>query len=233
MLSAWISFKRAKKRSRRPLWIFVALAFGAAALAAKFWFARTPVPAERRAPLPRSELQRLAILVFKSERSVEVWAQYTSPDRADLLREYPIAGLSGGPGPKLREGDKQIPEGVYRLKRLKDNALELDFPNEFDMKMARKDGRMKLGGGIAITASGTAPGSIALGDAAFEDLTAVTTSAGPSRAIVILAPNDLRQRIPVRNIYLKLPWLDDFYVALKRELEPFNKPSPSQTRRSR
>ena len=50
---------------------------------------------------------KLRILVFKSERMVELWAPGWK-----VPRKYPMTAFSGTLGPKLREGDGQIPEGV-------------------------------------------------------------------------------------------------------------------------
>ena len=50
---------------------------------------------------------KLRILVFKNERSVEVHAPgWKAP------RVYPMTAFSGTLGPKLREGDGQIPQGI-------------------------------------------------------------------------------------------------------------------------
>ena len=52
---------------------------------------------------------KLRILVFKNERTVEVHAPgWKAP------RIYQMTAFSGTLGPKLREGDGQIPEGIYK-----------------------------------------------------------------------------------------------------------------------
>ena len=57
-----------------------------------------------------------AFLAFKEERQLEVWAESAEREGERVfVREYPILGASGTPGPKLREGDLQVPEGVYGL----------------------------------------------------------------------------------------------------------------------
>jgi murein L,D-transpeptidase YafK len=38
------------------------------------------------------------------------------------VRAYPIQAASGVPGPKLKEGDRQVPEGIYRLVLLNPNS---------------------------------------------------------------------------------------------------------------
>ncbi|WP_375452642.1 murein L,D-transpeptidase family protein [uncultured Devosia sp.] len=54
------------------------------------------------------------IRIFKRERRLEVWLQ-NADGRFALFRPYDICYFSGGLGPKLREGDRQAPEGFYRV----------------------------------------------------------------------------------------------------------------------
>lgn len=166
---------------------------------------------------------RLTVLVFKSERTTEVWGQRSVGSEWVRLREYPIQGLSGTAGPKLRAGDRQVPEGIYGLKPRaeKSLSLELDFPNEFDRKMAVQDARTHLGGGAAILGDAALPGCVSIGDAALEDLNGLVEMIDPAKVCVILAPNDLRRRIPVRSPKFNQAWLTTLYAQIKRELLPF------------
>ena len=75
--------------------------------------------------------------------------------------EYPILAASGVLGPKLREGDKQVPEGIYGAEALNPNSkfhlsIRLNYPNTFDRRMAQSDGRTQLGGDIMIHEIGRA-----------------------------------------------------------------------------
>src|SRR5688500_705706 len=64
---------------------------------------------------------RLKLLAFKAERQLEVWA--SSPEGPSVrLATYPVLAASGGLGPKLRQGDRQVPEGFYRLSELNPNS---------------------------------------------------------------------------------------------------------------
>ncbi|MBR4615676.1 MAG: hypothetical protein IKO55_08730, partial [Kiritimatiellae bacterium] len=88
---------------------------------------------------------KLRILVFKNERSVEVNAPgWKAP------RIYPMTAFSGSLGPKLREGDGQIPEGIYGIGYLNPNSsyylsLKVTYPNASDRARAKADGRTNLG----------------------------------------------------------------------------------------
>jgi murein L,D-transpeptidase YafK len=49
--------------------------------------------------------------IFKESRELEIWVR--KGDRFRHFKTYPIHHFSGGPGPKLKEGDRQAPEGFY------------------------------------------------------------------------------------------------------------------------
>jgi murein L,D-transpeptidase YafK len=56
----------------------------------------------------------ILVRLFKQESEAEVWKQDTS-GRFALLKTYPICRWSGELGPKIREGDRQAPEGFYTV----------------------------------------------------------------------------------------------------------------------
>jgi hypothetical protein len=66
-------------------------------------------------PYPPAEL---AYVAFKDTRRLEVYGR-ASPERPwRFVKAYPVLGASGGRGPKLAEGDEQVPEGIYRAESL-------------------------------------------------------------------------------------------------------------------
>ena len=92
------------------------------------------------------------IRVFKAESELEVWMQ--KGDRFELLGTYPICHWSGTLGPKISEGDKQSPEGVYTvsLKQLHmigrhPRSLNLGFPNALDRQFQRTGSYILIHGG--------------------------------------------------------------------------------------
>ena len=158
---------------------------------------------------------KLKILVFKDERSVEVHAPgWTAP------RIYPMTAFSGKAGPKLREGDGQIPEGVYGISYLNPNSryylsLKVSYPNASDKARAKLDGRTKLGGDIMIHGKAVTIGCVPVGDDAIEDIFYLVSSIGLKNVSVVIAPYDMRKgRSPERE-RSPLPW----YPDLCRELE--------------
>src|SRR5438046_1546989 len=73
----------------------------------------TTIASSRSAKVPDAPPMELAILIFKSEKRMEVWRH--RQDHCEKLRDYSILAASGSAGPKLREGDRQVPEGVYGI----------------------------------------------------------------------------------------------------------------------
>ncbi|MDX2308615.1 MAG: murein L,D-transpeptidase family protein [Hyphomicrobium sp.] len=103
---------------------------------------------ERGMKLGASALVR----IFKEESSLEVWLE--KDGRFELFASYPICHWSGTLGPKVREGDKQTPEGFYtitsrQLHRIGrwPRALNLGFPNAFDQAHKRSGSYILVHGG--------------------------------------------------------------------------------------
>ncbi|MGD0023711.1 MAG: murein L,D-transpeptidase family protein [Xanthobacteraceae bacterium] len=85
----------------------------------------------------------ILIRLFKEESELEVWKQDTA-GRFELLRVYPICRWSGDLGPKVREGDRQAPEGFYAITPGLMNpnsnyylAINIGFPNAYDKANGR------------------------------------------------------------------------------------------------
>jgi murein L,D-transpeptidase YafK len=80
----------------------------------------------------------ILVRLFKEEAEFEVWKQDTS-GRFELLKTYPICRWSGELGPKVKEGDRQAPEGFYTITPAQMNpnshyylAFNIGYPNTFD-----------------------------------------------------------------------------------------------------
>ena len=135
---------------------------------------------------------KLRILVFKNERRLEVHAPgWETP------RVYPMTGFSGTLGPKLKEGDGQIPEGVYGIEYLNPNSsyylsMKVSYPNAADRQRAKADGRTKLGGDIMIHGKNVTIGCVPIGDDAIEDVFYLVNAVGIRNVSVIIAPYDMR-----------------------------------------
>ena len=79
-----------------------------------------PVWRERVAKAGVDWPRRVTIVVNKEARELRVFGRASGQDVE--LAKYAVTAASGGPGPKLREGDKQVPEGVYRVESLNPNS---------------------------------------------------------------------------------------------------------------
>ena len=136
---------------------------------------------------------KLRLLVFKTERRLEVHAPgWATP------RVYPMTGFSGTLGPKLKEGDGQIPEGIYGIEYLNPNSsyylsLKVSYPNAADRVRALFDKRINLGGDIMIHGKNVTIGCVPIGDNAIEDVFYLANAVGVKNVSVIIAPYDLRK----------------------------------------
>lgn len=167
---------------------------------------------------------RLALLAFKREKRLELWA--AKQGEWAFVRSYPILAASGHAGPKLREGDRQVPEGLYRIVGLNPNSsyhlsMELDYPNEFDRRHAKAEGRTQPGSDIFIHGKAVSIGCLAMGDEAIEELFCLVARVGPSHVRVIIAPNDLRRGEPVTDVTTGPPWLPELHGQITSALAAF------------
>jgi hypothetical protein len=181
-----------------------------------------------------------ALVALKEERVLEVYAPVAEA-RNDWRRvaSFPIAAASGVAGPKLREGDHQVPEGIYRVASLHPNslfhaALRLDYPNEFDRSMASRDGRaeqgVSLGGDIMIHGRDQSVGCLAMGDQPIEDLFTLVADTGADAIRVVIAPWDLRIRAAPDAASLDetaQSWAPELYKAISRVLSQFPRDTPA------
>ena len=167
----------------------------------------------------------VGLLVLKDQRRLEV---YAGSDEGNLrfICNYAIQGQSGELGPKLHEGDQQVPEGRYEIESLNPNsrfhlALRLNYPNGFDKRMGRQDGRTQLGSDIMIHGGTTSIGCLAMGDKVAEDLFVLVADTRRSNTFVVIAPVDFR----FKNDWVApndLPkWATDFYSKLRIEMQAF------------
>lgn len=160
-------------------------------------------------------------MAIKNSDLVELWAESNS-EGYKKVRDYQIKAASGISGPKLVEGDRQVPEGIYKIIGLNPNSsyhlsMKLDYPNSFDMKNAREEGRAKPGSNIFIHGKAASIGCLAMGDKAIEELFVLTHNVGLNNVEVIIAPYDPRKvplRMPEGSIH---SWIKDLYQSITKE----------------
>jgi L,D-transpeptidase catalytic domain len=168
--------------------------------------------------------KKLVLVGLKQEGQLELWVSDGS-HAFQFLKTYPILAASGTSGPKLKEGDRQVPEGLYKIESLNPNsrfhlALRVNYPNEFDKDKSRRDGRTKLGGDIMIHGGAASIGCLAMGDPAAEDLFVLAAETGIKNISVILAPLDFRVRDLPPNAPPSPGWTPELYSEIRKALAP-------------
>ena len=166
--------------------------------------------------------QRVTLAGLKAERVLQIYAA-DSAGEWKFVHAYPILGASGVIGPKLREGDRQVPEGIYPIDLLNPNSrhqisMQIGYPNAFDREQAAQDGRTQLGSEIMIHGSDTSIGCLAMGDEASADLFVLTADTGLTNTTVILSPVDFRTGIEVSETNQLPAWTTNLYDQIKSRL---------------
>lgn len=164
----------------------------------------------------------LIFVALKAEKSLEIYAR-RGTNELKFIRAYPVLAASGVAGPKLREGDRQVPEGIYPIEWLNPNSsyhlsMRIGYPNEFDRAQAAKEGRAKLGGDIMIHGAAKSVGCLAMGDEAAEDFFVLAADTGITNITVILSPVDFRagQSVPANAKFTD--WTPALYERIKARL---------------
>ncbi|EWH08983.1 hypothetical protein DS2_14904 [Catenovulum agarivorans DS-2] len=161
--------------------------------------------------------RRITLLAIKSEKTLELWAEDNTHKK--LIKSYPIKAASGILGPKLREGDKQVPEGIYTLEYLNPNSayhlsMKLNYPNEFDLKHAKLEGRNEPGTNIFIHGKALSIGCLAMGDVAIEELFILVADIGKTNVEVAIAPDDPRKVDIMPYAKDEKAWVNTLYADL-------------------
>lgn len=176
-------------------------------------------PAFARSGIPYPP-DSLVIVVLKQEKRLELYAGNGGAFKR--IKSYPILAASGGLGPKLKEGDSQVPEGIYRIESLNPNslyhlALRVNYPNESDREQARAEGRTRLGGDIMIHGNRVSIGCVAIGDEAAEELFVLAAKTGLANIRAILSPVDFR-RAPAPSTRGLPSWTPALHARIRGEL---------------
>ena len=94
------------------------------------------------------------IRAFKEEGQLELWVSHDLTGKFVRFRSYHIAAASGTLGPKLAEGDGQVPEGFYHVPpaAMKSDsqfhlAFNIGFPNNYDRAYQRTGSSIMIHGG--------------------------------------------------------------------------------------
>lgn len=160
--------------------------------------------------------------IFKFESEMEVWVQREG--RFELFATYPICMWSGRLGPKLKEGDRQAPEGFYTVSKeaLNPNSrmhlsFNLGFPNVYDRSKGRTGSFLMVHGGCASI------GCYAVTDRVVDEIWALVTTALDNSQEHI-SVHAFPFRMTDRNMWLRRgdPWAG-FWADLKKGYDLFER----------
>jgi murein L,D-transpeptidase YafK len=119
----------------------------------------------------------IVIRAFKQESELEVWKQDSSGKMA-LLKTFPMCRWSGQLGPKVKEGDRQVPEGFYSITPGQMNpnssyylSFNVGYPNAVDRQLGRS------GAHIMVHGDCSSMGCFAMTDGQIADIYGLTREA--------------------------------------------------------
>lgn len=139
-----------------------------------------PIPAAAQARLAKlgmTEDAPILVRIFKKEAELEIWKKKDG-GQFHLFKTYPICNYSGELGPKMKEGDKQAPEGFYTVSpgRMNPNSdfhlsFDLGYPNKYDAAHGRTGAHLMVHGDCR------SAGCYAMTDALIEEIYALAREA--------------------------------------------------------
>ncbi len=170
--------------------------------------------------------EKVTLLAMKEEGTLEVWASDSKDEIYKYIRSYNIQKLSGMKGPKLREGDKQVPEGIYKLVLLNPNSayhlsMKINYPNEFDLIQANNENRDEPGTNIFIHGKAVSVGCLAMGDHTIESLYILSKDVGVENVKVLIAPHDPRERKLDHYAKTQPKWMEELYQNIEKSYQPY------------
>lgn len=117
--------------------------------------ANRPIPDKLLADIESKNMDKgspMLVRLFKQEAELEVWKQDRTGKFA-LLKTYPICRWSGDLGPKVKEGDRQAPEGFYSITPAQMNpnsgyylSFNMGYPNAYDKAWGRSGSQLMVHG---------------------------------------------------------------------------------------
>ncbi len=138
--------------------------------------------------------QQIFMRIFKHEKTLELWVKENN--QYELFKNYPFCYASGKLGPKRKQGDLQVPEGIYYIDRFNPASkfhlsLGINYPTAEDKKLAHSN---DAGGDIFIHGNCVSMGCVAITDSLIKEvywLAVLAKSAGQQKIPVHLFPFQL------------------------------------------
>ncbi len=172
-----------------------------------------------------SEELNLFFRAFKKEQELEVWGKNTKDKIYKKIITYPFCSFSGQIGPKRKEGDRQIPEGVYIIDRFNPRSqfylsLGLNYPNKSDK--IRGD-RQKPGSDIFIHGGCQTIGCIPITDDKIKELYVLASKSrdnGQKEISIHIFPGKMTESL-LLDITKEKPEHTSFWKELKAIYDHF------------
>lgn len=164
-------------------------------------------------------------IALKEEKQLMLFAKNKTGAYKQVL-SYPIIGTSGVAGPKLKEGDKQVPEGFYKIAGFRPNlvahiGMDVSYPNAADKAHAQAEKRRNLGCDILIHGSKWSTGCLAMGNEPIEEMFVLAHDVNPKNIALVFAPCNLVHAAPVIDFKKQPAWLRDLYRELRTEMSRY------------
>ncbi|MDR3324359.1 MAG: L,D-transpeptidase family protein [Zoogloeaceae bacterium] len=139
------------------------------------------------------EALQIVLVAYKAEEVLEIYAKAKSAATYQKLVSYDICYASGRLGPKIKAGDRQVPEGFYFIDRFNPASsyhlsLGINYPNAADQ---RRNKAVNPGGDIFIHGSCVSIGCLAMRDDKIEEIylyAAYAKNSGQTRIPVYIFP---------------------------------------------
>jgi len=163
------------------------------------------------------------LLYFKDENALKLFVT-NKAGKLKLLKSYTPVSASGGQGPKLKEGDLQIPEGCYgitNLDAMTHLAFWVNYPNAVDRSNATHDHRTNLGGNIQVHAGSFSTGCIVLSNEDMQELFLLGYEVGCKNIELVVTPCNLLAKKPDVDFRIQPKWLPKLYADLRNKLATF------------
>lgn len=170
--------------------------------------------------------KNIFIRIFKHEAQLELWVK--EGEQYELFKTYPFCYASGKLGPKRKQGDLQVPEGVYYIDRFNPFSnfylsLGINYPTQEDRKLAHSN---DPGGDIFIHGDCVSIGCVAITDDLIKEvywLAALAKSSGQQKILVHLFPFQLNHTFKWLRFKLQYPQHQNFWKDLLKPFEYFEK----------
>lgn len=152
----------------------------------------------------------LYLIAYKQEQILEVWAKEKISTKYKFIKSYPICQSSGKLGPKRKEGDKQTPEGFYKIIKFNplskyEFSLQINYPNRSDNILGDTT---NIGGDIFIQGGCKSVGGIPIQNTNIKELYVLAVEAKASA---------VKSNIPITIYPAKMT--DDKFKKLKEEYQ--------------